>query len=111
MNAVSNHQGKVNGEKINMELLAPAGGMEQLRAALAFGADAIYLAADKVGMRARATNFAMDEIPEAVALAHEAASCGASCKHTSLCCKRASGAGVAFVGSKACCVCKRNVAC
>lgn len=72
MNAVSNHQGKVNGEKINMELLAPAGGMEQLRAALAFGADAVYLAADKFGMRARATNFAMDEIPEAVALAHEA---------------------------------------
>lgn len=72
MNAVSNHQGKVDGERINMELLAPAGGMEQLRAALAFGADAVYLAADKFGMRARATNFAMDEIPEAVALAHEA---------------------------------------
>ena len=59
MNAVSNHQGKVDGERINMELLAPAGGMEQLRAALAFGADAVYLAADKFGMRARATNFAM----------------------------------------------------
>ena len=54
-----------------MELLAPAGGMEQLRAAVLFGADSVYLAADRFGMRARATNFTMDEIPEAVAFAHE----------------------------------------
>ena len=54
-----------------MELLAPAGGMEQLRAAVRFGADAVYLAADRFGMRARAANFAMDEIPAAVAFAHE----------------------------------------
>ena len=54
-----------------MELLAPAGGMEQLRAAVAFGADAGYLAAERFGMRARAANFRMDEIPAAVAFAHE----------------------------------------
>lgn len=54
-----------------MELLAPAGGMEQLRAAVAFGADAVYLAAEQFGMRARAANFRMDEIPAAVAFAHE----------------------------------------
>ena len=54
-----------------MELLAPAGGMEQLRAAVLFGADAVYLAADRFGMRARAANFAMKEIPAAVAFAHE----------------------------------------
>lgn len=54
-----------------MELLAPAGGMEQLRAAVAFGADAVYLAADKFGMRARAANFALEDIPAAVAFAHE----------------------------------------
>ena len=46
---------------IPMELLAPAGGMEQLRAAVRFGADAVYLAADRFGMRARAANFALDE--------------------------------------------------
>lgn len=45
--------------------------MEQLRAAVAFGADAVYLAADRFGMRARAANFAMGEIPAAVAYAHE----------------------------------------
>ena len=57
--------------KIGMELLAPAGGMEQLRAAVAFGADAVYLAAERFGMRARAANFRMEEIPAAVAFAHD----------------------------------------
>ena len=57
--------------RMPMELLAPAGGMEQLRAAVAFGADAVYLAAERFGMRARAANFRMDEIPAAVAFAHE----------------------------------------
>ncbi|MCI8468125.1 MAG: U32 family peptidase [Eggerthellaceae bacterium] len=55
-----------------MELLAPAGGWEQLRAAVLFGADAVYLATDRFGMRARAANFALDDLPAAVALAHEA---------------------------------------
>lgn len=54
-----------------MELLAPAGGMEQLRAAVAFGADAVYLAAEQFGMRARAANFRLEEIPAAVAFAHD----------------------------------------
>ena len=53
------------------ELLAPAGGWPQLKAAVRFGADAVYLAADKFGMRARAVNFALDDIPSAVAYAHE----------------------------------------
>ena len=45
--------------------------MEQLRAAVQFGADAVYLAADRFGMRARAANFRLDEIPAAVAFAHD----------------------------------------
>lgn len=45
--------------------------MEQLRAAVRFGADAVYLAAERFGMRARAANFRMDEIPAAVAFAHD----------------------------------------
>ena len=52
------------------ELLAPAGGWSQLRAAVRFGADAVYLACDKFGMRARATNFALDEMPAVVEFAH-----------------------------------------
>lgn len=59
-------------KKHSMELLAPAGGMDQLKAAVAFGADAVYLAADKFGMRARAANFSMEELPSAIEYAHAA---------------------------------------
>lgn len=55
-----------------MELLAPAGGFSQLEAAIKFGADAVYLAADRFGMRARATNFSLSDIPRAVEIAHAA---------------------------------------
>ncbi len=55
---------------VNLELLAPAGGFEQLHAALSFGADAVYLAAERFGMRARAANFAMSQLPDAVRAAH-----------------------------------------
>ena len=54
------------------ELLAPAGGMEQLAAAVLYGADAVYLATDRFGMRARATNFSLEELPCAVQMAHAA---------------------------------------
>ncbi len=54
-----------------MELLAPAGGWEQLEYAIRFGADAVYLACDKFGMRARACNFPLEDMPRVVAYAHE----------------------------------------
>lgn len=41
-----------------VELLAPAGDMEKLKTALHFGADAVYFAGKKFGLRAYATNFA-----------------------------------------------------
>lgn len=53
-----------------MELLAPAGGREQLEYAVHFGADAVYLASDRYGMRRRADNFAEADLPDAVAFAH-----------------------------------------
>lgn len=53
-----------------MELLAPAGGLEQLQYAIRFGADAVYLASDRFGMRQRASNFALSEIPVALDYAH-----------------------------------------
>lgn len=61
---------KMHTNNHKMELLAPAGGIEQLRAATIFGADAIYLAAQEFGMRARARNFTMNEITKAVKYAH-----------------------------------------
>ncbi|MGI5899514.1 MAG: peptidase U32 family protein [Christensenellales bacterium] len=52
------------------ELLAPAGGMEQLKAAVRFGADAVYLGAQKFGLRAFAGNFNEDDLSAAVDFAH-----------------------------------------
>lgn len=54
-----------------LELLAPAGGWSQLKAAIRFGADAVYLACDRFGMRARADNFSLEEMPDVMAYAHE----------------------------------------
>ncbi len=53
------------------ELLAPAGDMERLEMALAYGADAVYLAGNAFGMRAFAGNFDREELARAVKLAHE----------------------------------------
>lgn len=58
------------GRLSEVELLAPAGGRSQLDAALRFGADAVYLACDRFGLRQRAENFALDEVPAAVKAAH-----------------------------------------
>lgn len=46
----------------NVELLAPAGGLEQLKAAIYNGADAIYFGGEKFSARANATNFSKDDI-------------------------------------------------
>ena len=52
------------------ELLAPAGTMEKLQMALAYGADAAYLGGVQFGLRAFGGNFTEDEIAAAVRLAH-----------------------------------------
>lgn len=54
------------------ELLAPAGNMDALRAALHFGADAVYGGMKRYGLRAFAGNFDPDELQEAVTLVHGA---------------------------------------
>ena len=54
------------------ELLAPAGNMDALRAALHFGADAVYGGMKKYGLRAFAGNFDPDQLKEAVTLVHRA---------------------------------------
>ena len=53
-----------------LELLSPAGDMERLTMAVAYGADAVYLAGSQYGMRAFAGNFSQEELPQAIALAH-----------------------------------------
>ena len=54
------------------ELLAPAGNMASLRAALHFGADAVYGGMRAYGLRAFAGNFGPEELREAVRLCHDA---------------------------------------
>ena len=55
-----------------MELLAPAGGMEQLMAAVRFGADAVYGGLNRFGLRAKAGNFDWEELKEALRIVHGA---------------------------------------
>ncbi len=52
------------------ELLSPAGDRERLDMALAYGADAVYLAGNAYGMRAFAGNFGREGLAEAVKAAH-----------------------------------------
>ena len=52
------------------ELLIPAGSPEVLKAALDYGADAVYLAAQNFGLRAGARNFSFEELEDGIRLAH-----------------------------------------
>jgi len=59
--------------KINdIELLAPAGDMGKLGVALRYGADAVYLAGARFGLRATAGNFTNAELKKAVKIVHDA---------------------------------------
>ncbi len=53
------------------EILSPAGNFEKMKAAVLYGADAVYLSGNIFGMRAAADNFTVDELREAVEYAHE----------------------------------------
>lgn len=59
-----------NFEKKRPELLAPAGGMEALYAAVAGGADAVYLGGKLFSARANAKNFSEEELARAVVYCH-----------------------------------------
>ena len=54
---------KINTNKV--ELLAPAGDLEKLKIAYLYGADAVYVGGKKFSLRARASNFSLDDIKEA----------------------------------------------
>ncbi len=60
----------MNAEHSTPELLAPAGGWDCVRAAVANGADAIYFGLPRFNARLRADNFTEAELPEVVAFAH-----------------------------------------
>ncbi|MCO4754638.1 MAG: U32 family peptidase [Bacteriovoracaceae bacterium] len=53
------------------ELLAPAGSLDKLKVAIDYGANAVYLAGLKFGLRSAAENFTLQELEEGVKYAHE----------------------------------------
>lgn len=53
-----------------IELLAPAGDLEKLRAAVDYGADAVYFGGELYSLRAGAGNFSYEEMKEGIAYAH-----------------------------------------
>ena len=57
-------------EKHNIELLAPAGDPERLEMAVAYGANAVYLAGTMFGMRSFAGNFTPEQLRQAVEFCH-----------------------------------------
>lgn len=54
----------------DVELLAPAGDWDCLRAAVANGADAVFFGVEKFNARARAHNFTMAELPDIMSFLH-----------------------------------------
>jgi len=52
------------------ELLAPAGNLDKLKVAISYGANAVYLAGLKFGLRSAADNFTYEELKEGVEFAH-----------------------------------------
>ena len=54
----------------NVELLIPAGNLENLKIAVAYGADAVYVGGEAFSLRAKAANFSMEELKEGIEYAH-----------------------------------------
>lgn len=52
------------------ELLCPAKGMEELKTAVIYGADAVYIGGEEFSLRAKARNFTGDEMAEGIEYAH-----------------------------------------
>ena len=53
------------------ELLSPASGLDVLKTAIRYGADAVYIGGEQYGLRAKAKNFSDTEMREGVSFAHE----------------------------------------
>ena len=54
-----------------LELLIPASNLEVLKVAVMYGADAVYIGGEAFGLRAKAKNFALEDMKEGIEFAHE----------------------------------------
>ena len=57
-------------KNIKLELLAPAGNLEKMKTALAFGADAVYAGIPDFSLRVRINDFDLEKIKEATEYCH-----------------------------------------
>ena len=54
-----------------VELLAPAGDLERLKIAILYGANAVFCGGKQFSLRAKANNFSLDDLKEAVKFANK----------------------------------------
>lgn len=75
MNVVKNPISEIrNGKRVIVkkpELLAPAGNLEKLKIAVAYGADAVFIGGQEYGLRSNAGNFTFEEMKEGVEFAKQ----------------------------------------
>lgn len=73
MSTINNNNTNMPAQQNNrkMEILAPAGSVEALTAAVRSGADAVYLGSTRFGARASAKNFDCEQLKEAVEYCHQ----------------------------------------
>lgn len=57
-------------KKRKVELLIPAGSLEVLKVAVDYGADAVYIGGERFGLRAKAHNFSIEDMKDAVEYCH-----------------------------------------
>ena len=58
-------------DRSHFEILSPAGNPDKLRAAVKYGADAVYLSGQSYGLRAFSDNFNEDEMRDGIRYAHD----------------------------------------
>ena len=57
-------------DRSQVEILSPAGDLEKLKVAVAYGADAVYMSGKTFGLRTFSGNFTREEMKEGIAYAH-----------------------------------------
>lgn len=65
---IETDKGKMRDKKV--ELLIPAGSLEVLKVAVDYGADAVYIGGERFGLRAKAHNFSIEDMKNAVEYCH-----------------------------------------
>ena len=74
MKTMRNVSQVINGKRVIVkkpELLAPAGSLENLKTAIMYCADAVFVGGKEFSLRSQASNFTLEDIQEAVEFANQ----------------------------------------